>query len=265
MKAELLSSREAATMLNISPAQLVRWVRQGVVKTHNGSIGKERQFRLSDITYLAESRKHGSHPEAAFLMARQATMEMRAMRRELERIRFVLGLDVTPIGVDRDSVVSAVLKAEDALRGPPVRDPEELLEWARILHALTETHLEAITLYTEQKEPWRVFLALGRKICAGENVLVTRNDPELYSIFRLMHAALRRARQTAYFHIRGLYGKVYAARLMPDVKGCPHEDVIAMSFNNMFWEAPAAPATPDPLSQTMLESADPDRSHDWDE
>ena len=92
-------------------------------------------------------------------------------------------------------------------------------------------HLEAITFHTDQKEPWRAFLALGRKLCQYEDMRSTRDDPELYSIYRLLNGALRHARQVAYFHIRGLYGKAYATRLLPEVKGCPHEDVISLAFN----------------------------------
>ncbi len=164
--------------------------------------------------------------------------------------------------------MSLFLKTEDALRGPPIRDPEELLSWARTLHAITETHLEAITFHTEQKEPWRPFLALGRWICSGENVLNTRDDPELYSLYRLLNMALRRARQTAYFYIREKHGELRATRMLPEVKGCPHEDVIALSFNNMLWEAPAVPPSPGRLNPdrsdlTTSESEYPAHSPDW--
>jgi hypothetical protein len=261
MDDELVDAAQAAAMLQTSVSRVHQLTKSGVLRPKTKTrLLKDRRFRVTDIASFIEIRRKGSNPEAAFVEARQAAMEARSLRREVERIRFVIGLDMIPLGIDRDTVVSLLLKTEDTLRGPPVRDPEELLTWARTLHSLTETHFEAITFHTDQKEPWRAFLALGRKICAGENVLNTRDDPELYSLYRLMNMALRRVRQTAYFHIRDQHGEGRATRMLPEVKGCPHEDVIALSFNNMLWEAPPVPPSPGRLSLTTEKSGSLARS-----
>lgn len=245
MQDKLVDAHEAAALLGVNRLAVIRWARDGILKRHPSSTHRQRPlFRLIDVESFLEVRKRGSNPEAAFYEARQAAIETRALRKELDRIKFVLGIDTLALGTDRDSLVSLLLKAEDALRGPPIREPEELLTWAKNLHSLNENHFESITFHTGAKEPWRVFLALGRKLCATENVMVTRDDPELHSVYRMVGSALRHARQVAYFHIQGLYGKAYAARLLPDVKGCPHEDVIALSFNNMLWEAPPVDPVP---------------------
>lgn len=265
MKEELVGSGEAAHLLGVSTRQLQKMVKSGVLKPHPSSPStvKKRLFRVSDIGSLREIRDKGHNPEAAFVLARQSAMEAQALRREVSRIKFVLGLDIPALPTDRDSLISTLLKAEDALRGPHIVEHEEMITWARIFHGISEVHFEAIAFYTDQKEPWRVFLALARKICAGEGLVDTNRDPELHSIYRILGASLQRLRRTAYFYIRNLYGKVYAARLLPEVKGCPHEDVIAMSFNNMLWEAPAVPPNPGTWSQTTSEVEYPVRSPGW--
>lgn len=216
-------------------------VKTGVLKPHPSSKStvKNRLFRMSDIAAVQEIRSRGANPEAAFVEARQASMEVQILRKDLEKLRYVLGVDMPMIDTSRDTVVCMMLEAEDALRAMPSQDPAVLLKWAKTLHSLSEAHLESITFHSEQKEPWKSFLNLGRHLLSGHDPQITRYDIELHNIYMLLTAGLKKARQTAYFHVRTLYGKEYAARIMPEVKGCPHEDVIAMSFNNMAWEAPA--------------------------
>lgn len=246
MNEELLTASEAAQLLKISPRRLQQMVRRGILRPDPSSPStvKNRRFRMRDLAALQEIRAKGNNPEAAFVIAKESAIEARALRREVDRMKFVLGLDIPALPIDRDNVISTLLKAEDALREPPTQDHKTLLDWARIFHGVSEVHFEAIAFHTGQKEPWRAFLALARKLCAEENVALTRSDPDLYGIYRGLNAALQRLRRAAYFYIREQYGKVCAAKLLPEVKGCPHEDVIAMSFNNMVWEAPPLPAVP---------------------
>jgi hypothetical protein len=240
MKYELVNGEQAASILGVTSSQLQKMLRRGILKPapESPSTVANRLYRMTDIAALKEIREKGSNPEAAFVEAKRASMEARALRRELDQIRFVLGLNTPHIATDRDSVVSLLLRAEDALREPASRNPTVLLEWAKTLYGLTESHFEAITFYTDQKEPWRAFLRLGRKLCDGQDVLVTRYNPELETTYQLLNTGLRTARRTAYFHVRTLYGKELAAEMFPEVKGCPHEDVIALSMNNLVWEAP---------------------------
>ena len=240
MKEVLVSSEEAAGMLGITTRQLQRMVKQGTIKPHPSSKStvKNRLFRISDIAAIQEIRAKGGSPEAAFVEARQASMEVRMLRKEVERMRTVLGLNTPIVDTNRDTVMCLLIEAEDELRQPPSHDHEKLLYWARILHALTEAHLEAITFHSSQKEPWKSFLAIGRHLLRGYDSSLTRYDLELNNIYLLLAAGLKSARQVAYFHIRNLYGKEYAAKVMPEVKGCPHEDVIAMSLNGLNYETP---------------------------
>lgn len=245
MREDLVSLAQAAHILGIGERQLQRMVKNGILKPHptkSKSTIKNRLFRATDIAALQEIRARGSNPEAAFVEARQAAMETRAMRHELEQMRFVFGLNLPLIGTDRDTVIALLLKAEDALRGLATTDPEELLEWAQVLHSLTEAHFESITFHSSQKEPWRAFLNLGRKLLAAQDPLALRNNLDLYNIYRLLAAALRRLRITTYLHIRTLYGREYATKVLPDVEGDPHEDVISLSFNNLLWETPQLPS-----------------------
>lgn len=241
MKEVLVSIAEAAHLLGIGQRQLQRMVKSGVLKPHptaSKSTIKNRLFRMSDIASIQEIRARGSNPEAAFVEARQAAMEVKILRRDLEKLRYVLGLDTPLIATDRDTVVSLLLESEDALRDLPSQDRDVLLKWANVLHSLSEAHFEAITFHSEQREPWKSFLNLGRHLLSGCDHSLTRYDLELRNIYVLLAAGLKKARQTAYFHVRTLYGKEYAARITPEVKGCPHQDVIAMSFNSLAWDTP---------------------------
>lgn len=238
MKEDLVTHEVAANMLGITTRQLQRMVKQGIIKPHPSSPStlKKRLFRVSDLSAIQEIRAQGSNPEAAFVEARQAAIEVRMLRKEVERMRVVLGLNMPIINTDRDTVMRLLIEAEDELREIPSQDHSKLLYWARVFHAITEAHLEAITFHSSQKEPWKSFLNLGRHLLTGYNSMVTRYDIELNNIYLLVAAGLKSVRQVAYFHVRNLYGKEYAAKLMPEVKGCPHEDVIAMSLNGTSWD-----------------------------
>jgi hypothetical protein len=236
MQEILVSLAEAANILGIGQRQMRKLVERGVIKPHpteSKSTIKKRLFRMTDVASVREIWDKGVNPEAAFVEARQAAMEVRVLRRELEMIRQVIGIDHPIIGTDRDTVVGLLLEAEDLLREPPSKDSALLLTWARRLHAMTEGHYESITFHTDQKQPWRAFLNLGRHLLKGYDPLVTRYDINLHTIYQLLGAGLRHARMAAYMHVRAVYGKMYAAKIFPEVKGCPHEEVIALSFNGI--------------------------------
>lgn len=235
MKEELLTEAQAAAYLRVGERQLRKMARRGHVKLQQTEHGKA--YRKSDLRILEGLLTEGV--PTGFVEAKQLVSEVRALTNELNRIKFVVGLDLPKLGTDRDSVISLLLKAEDALREQPTKEPEELMVWARNLQALTEAHLEAITRYTDQKEPWRAFLNLGHKLCAAQDIQVTNESAELTLIYALLNASLRNARRVAYFHVRDLYGKAYARKLFPQAEGCPHEDVIAMAFANLNWELPS--------------------------
>jgi hypothetical protein len=266
MKEELVTSAEAAHLLGISPRRIQQMVVRGLLRPHpsSPSTKKSRLFSLRDITALQEVRSKGHNPEAAFVIARESALETRALRREVERMRFVLGLDVPNIPTDRDTVVALLLKAEDALLDPPSNDHEYLLGWAKTFHGLSDAHFEAIAFHTKAKEPWRPFLSLAKKLCTEEDTFFSRADIELASIYRMLAATHRHLRQTAYFYIRDLNGKTYAAKLLPEVKGCPHEDVIAMAFNNLNWQQPKPPVNPGRCRPSIPTAESPERSRDWD-
>lgn len=235
MEEVLVSSAEAAHLLGISPGQLQKLVKRGVLKPHPASKStlKKRLFRTTDLASVQEIRARGTNPEAAFVEARQAAMEVKILRRDLERMRNVLGLSMPLIGTDKDTVVNLLLRAGDALKNMPAQEADELISWARILHGLSESHFEAISFYCGHKEPWKVFLDLGKHLLSGYDPNVLKYDFEMHNVYMLVAAALRAARQTAYFHIRATYGNERAAYIIPEVKGCPHEDVIAMSLNGV--------------------------------
>lgn len=259
MQHELVSAAEAADLLGVSPDQLRGMVKRGIIRPDPSSPSTvtRRLFRITDLSTLKEIRSKGYSLETAIVESRRSSFEALSLRRELDRVKFLLGLDIPTIGVGRDELISILLKAEDALRDPPT-DRHVVLDWARILHALSETHFEAITYYTDNQEPWRAFLALGRKLCLAQDHQQTRYDMELHNIYMLLNAGLRRARQAAFFHVRTLYGKKNATEWFPEAKGCIHEDVIAMSFNNVLWEAPDV--SPDTSSPHTMQPAAPEYS-----
>lgn len=237
---DLLSVTETAELLGVSTAQIQSMVKRGILRPDptSPSTLKKRLFRRVDVATLHEVRSKGYSYARAIVEARTSALETRALRRELDQVKSLLGLDIPSLGLGRDELISVLLKAEDAIRDIPTKDPRELLEWAKVLHGLSEAHYEAITRYTDQEQPWRVFLVLGRKLCAAQDPLETRRNIELQNIYMLLHAALQRARRCAFFYIQELYGKMHAAKLFPDVESDPHENVILMSFNSLSWESP---------------------------
>jgi helix-turn-helix protein len=241
MSEEMVTVQEAADLLGVSVSQMNNIVRRGSIQPYStdGRVTRhKRLFRLSDIAALREVRSKGYNLQGVLVESRHSAIETRALRRELDRVKFLLGIDIPSLPTDRDTLVALLLRAEDAIRELATQNPHELLGWARVLYAIGEAHLEAITYHTGQQEPWRVFLNLGRHLCLGQDFQRTIYDGELHNIYLLLNAGLRRARQAAYFHVRSLNGKTKAEEMFPEAKNCVHESVIAMSFNNMAWDGP---------------------------
>jgi hypothetical protein len=188
------------------------------------------KFPRSDVLLVLEIRKGRVDIRQLFLEMRRSLVETRALRHDVERMRFLLGLDLPIIGTDRDTLISIVLQAEDDLRAAPITEPRRLLYWARILYAISESHLTAITTFTDQKEPWRVFLALGRKLCEDQEPFRVQHDPEYRALYQMIYTALMHLRRVAYFHVQNTFGVRAAVQLFPEVKKCPHENVISLAF-----------------------------------
>jgi hypothetical protein len=266
MREDLVPVEVVVDLWNISRSRLQRMIKRGVIRPHPSSIHLPSErwlFRMTDVSSLRRVQYKETNASAAMMEAQQACMETRALRQEVDNLRKALGVDMPTLPTSRDDVVSLLLRAEDALRDLPTQDVVELLDWAKNLYAITEAHLAAITFHTEQKAPWRAFLSLGRHLMSGENPMVTRYDANLQGVYQILAASVRHVRQVAYFHIRVLHGKKYADKILPEARGCPHEDVIAMSFQGMENVGQALapyPVNPGPSSPKKKKPAAPARS-----
>jgi len=233
-----LTEDEAAAAMEMSPRKLAALVKAGTLIPRVPRPGEpdRHTYWQADIEALKEilNTDHETWDKRKLIYEmRRATFESRALRSELNRIKLVLGLDIPTIGTSREELLALREKAVEALALLIMEDATELLEWARILQALNEAHLDALRHYTGDEESWRVFLDLGVKLCREEPRQVTRDNLELHSVYCLLNASLRRVRMTAYFYVRHFKGQLYAEHLFPERRrGDPHEDVINLAYNN---------------------------------
>ena len=226
---ELVNSQEAAKILGVGVRMFQKIVSGGGVRPYKIE-GKDRLYKATDIMVLKELREGDIGLHNLIIEARRSVIEARAMRHELDHYKAVLGINTPILRLDRDSVVAVAFRAEDDLKTDRQLTKEELLAWARTLHAVHEPYLEAIELYLNTKEPWRGILNLARKLCVEQPMELTQQDKELENIYALLHAGLRIARQAAYFYVRERHGNRTALRLFPEAKHSVHEDVLLLSY-----------------------------------
>jgi hypothetical protein len=227
---ELLNSTEAARVLGVGVRMFNKIISSSGPRPYK-TVGQERLYRAKDILILKELRDEediGLH--SLIIDARRSIIESRAMREELDSIKYALRINIPALSLDQEDVMAAVFKIEDDLANDRDLSREELLEWAHFLHGVHEPYLRAISMYFSTKEPWRGILNLARKLCANQPTEITRADKELENIYGLLNSGLRIARQAAYFYVREQNGKMFAEKMFPEAKNSPHEDVLALSF-----------------------------------
>ena len=229
LEKELVTSAEAAKILGVSTSMFNRIVRNSGPQPYN-KVGKERFYRAKDIMILKQLREGDIGLHNLIIEARRAVVESRALRHEVDQLKYALRLNIPAIPLDKESVLSILFKAEDDLSRTKQLSKDELLEWAHTLHGVHEPFLKAASMYMDTKEPWRGILNLARKLCAEQPMEYTRIDKELENIYGLLNSGLRLARQAAYFYVREQNGKMFADKMFPEAKNSPHEDVLMLSF-----------------------------------
>lgn len=227
---ELVSTEEAAATLGIGVRMFQKLVKGGTIAPYTKR-GNLQLFHPLDVKTLKEVRSEGGNLARLVVDARRSIIESRALRHELDLIRSFLGVNFPVLSLERDAVVSLTIAADEALKAPGIPHRTEILRWARTFHGIHEAYLEAVNLHLFTDEPWCGFLELGRKLCASHPPNL-RTDRELETIYAMLHAGLRVARQAAYFYVRSHHGKTAAGKMFPEARSDAHEEVLLLAYSH---------------------------------
>ena len=225
---DLVDTAEAAEMLGIGQRMFQIIVQGGAIAPYVKR-GNQQLFKVLDVQTLKELRKGDTSLSGLIVEARRSAIESRALRKELDLVKAYLGINFPMLSLEREEVVNLVLRVEDAVRTKNLLSRDELLEWARIFHGVTEAYLEAVALYVDTKEPWRGFVSLGWHLCTSQPQGI-RNDRELEGIYAMVHAGVRIMRQASYFYVIATHGRTIANSLFREASSTVHDEVLLLGF-----------------------------------
>lgn len=190
--------------------------------------GKHLMFKVLDVQTLKELRRGDTSLSGLIVEARRSAIESRALRKELDLVKAYLGLKLPMLSLEREEVVRLVLRVEDAVRDKNHPSRDEILEWARTFHGVTEAYLQAVALHVDTKEPWRGFVSLGWHLCTSQPQGI--RDRELEGIYAMLHAGVRIMRQSSYFYVMATLGRTIANSLFREASATVHDEVLLLGF-----------------------------------
>ena len=225
---DLVDTAEAAEMLGVGLRMFQSIVQGGAIAPYTKR-GRQQLFKPLDIQTLKELRRGDTSLSGLIIEARRSAIESRSLRKELDLIKAYLGVNFPTLSLEREAVIDLVLRVEDAVREKRLPSRDELLEWARTFHGITEAYLEAVALYVDTQEPWRGFVSLGWHLCSSQPQN-TRPDRELETIYALVHAGVRIMRQASYFYVIAKKGRTIANSLFHEASATIHDEVLLLGY-----------------------------------
>jgi hypothetical protein len=223
---EGLTAAEAAEILTVSTQRVYQMNREGLIH----AVGKIRgglRFATEEICALAEERQKNGSLGLPRLHARviQLGAKMHATERHLQSIDRVLGLSLPNIGYDEADMKSLYFKAQQALVEPTL-NLDQVREWSQVFLALHEEFFELLERYTDDPEPWRLFLNLGVKMSKDCPLLTEAHNDERSFTKKELDMARRNLRAALWLYITNHRGQRAANEEFPETDGDPFRSLL---------------------------------------
>jgi len=224
---DYITAKEAARLLGITERHLHREVTKGVLRQHFPQGRKTPYYDPDEVAVLSEMRARKlSLAEIAAIAQRTAIQQLR-LEKLLQQVMKTVGADVPLLPVDRESIISLYLRAQDAQEQPHRHSVREVMEWAGIFSALGEEHLQAIETYFGVEEPWRIFQLLAMRMYT-EYPNNLQGDPGAQTVYRLLNVARDKMRRTMWSYVAINHNRTLANKLFPKAQGDVHDDITAL-------------------------------------
>jgi hypothetical protein len=216
----MLTSDEAAAMLEVSTQTLFGMVKSGILRAEypdGKCLNSQVLFHPDEVEAVMEIRGKRLDLAQVATMARQAYVASRQTERVVKRFMDLAGMNAPMLSYKDADVYALHVRVEDALLADVSEmSAYEIMEWAKIFYAVGEEYLMLIRVVAEDEEPWRKLLELSTKLCAEAPIGRIGVEADLKSAFAHLSLARRNMRNVAYFYVRSQHGKQIAGRAFPD-------------------------------------------------
>lgn len=228
MGTDEIHAAEAAEILGVTTQRVYQMRRSGVLRAV-GKVKEQLKFNLQEVCALAEAKEElGTEPlnaEELHWKLIAVLGSCRQLQRAVQGIEGMLGLTTTRVSNDKPEILSIVIQAEYALE-EITTDVERVREWTRIFFGITEETFHLVELYTNNPEPWSLFLRLAQKMhkdCprGGE----VYNDKVVDPYLELL-VAWRELRKTAWSYACQRCGSKFAQSKFPETETDPIKKLI---------------------------------------
>lgn len=225
---EFITDDEAAEILGMQPRGLRKLVSKGQIRRYRYDANTSHaRYKLEDVLVLKASRERPINMPAVAATAAQASFNARKLERVVKKILVATGLDIPLIDLGEDSIISLYIRLREAMETKATVD--EVYEWSRLFNALGEEVLEAIELYTGEKEPWNLFLRLGKKMMQEMPKGISSEPVTTRDAYCLLRHSMRHARHVAICYVQMKYGRSTAWQLFPELEGSMTEAITEMA------------------------------------
>lgn len=217
---QLISAKETAAILGLSVASINHLVRQGMLQPVYSKDRRlnDRRYRKDEVAALAEARERGLNLPRVASMAARSYATARALEHRVDRLEQVLGIGMSPLPLDEESVLALYAEASDRLRPP--KKLEDLSRWTRIYLSMGEEFFELLEAYTGDEEGWVVFMDFARATMEAQP---EEADPEVKQAYEMLLAARNHLRNVCFIYARCKYGVRKANRVF---HGDEHDEIL---------------------------------------
>ena len=205
-----MNRQETAKALDLSLSGLQQLVKRGALIPHYFLDRKNRQqfFRVSDIQALKTvgGERDGDIRQVKAL-ALMALSSARRSETRLDEVYASLGVRLTPLLRDVDSVKALYESAKVEPTRADVRDPVWLSYWGGVFFSMDDVYLSLTQEVIGDTEPWKVFMDFGSK---AVRLTIAENEPALYFADKLFQSGRRHLHHVSYLYCRRLHGRKIA-------------------------------------------------------
>jgi len=225
----LITAREAAELLDVGVRQVHLYTRSGILAAYHpegSKLGHPQLYQVEEVMAWVKHRSEKLNIRKVYATAVRAEAIAQSNRRELERLRVMVGYNIGPREYDEAAVKELCLEAEDAVENPPT-EAIELVKWSKVFFSIYQEFFQLAELYTDNPQPWRSFLTLGEVVQKNCPIGQLSYDKELEAAYGYFGAARRHLGFSVHIFITGREDLTAANKVTPGAETNIYERLLS--------------------------------------
>lgn len=216
---------EAAKLLGVTTRSLTNYTAQGLLWPESGK-GSAKLYYVDELSALREALDNDQGLQNLALRVTRNEALVRTLTKRMADVEAVLGFDLPILSYEKEDVLAEYWRAEDLARNP-VHQVDVIRDFVKTLLAIQEEFLHLVELYSEDREPWRVFLEAADALQDHGPETDWLNREEVYAAQTQLHVARNMFEQRAIQYLRRRDGERATNRSFPKAEPCIHKRVLA--------------------------------------